>query len=193
MHLSFLEIPVNYQQYPRIGKFRDDVGELDDLFFYSVPTSLFVLNNKIPRVLRELFAEAEGCLKSNFLTGASACARKIVYELAKREEAEGNTYEDRINSLKAKKPEVDPTYFDTLSTIQQLTSNKVHENAYDHWEAKHLRLILATLSEILYEIYVIPELRRDKRRTILDLKAKIMGGKEKTESNSSSDEDSKGG
>ena len=56
---------------------------LDADFFYSVPTSFFVMDERVPRVLRELLTESEGCLKSNFLTGASACARKVVYELAK--------------------------------------------------------------------------------------------------------------
>ena len=111
---------------------------LDDAMFYSVPTSFFVLDERVPRVLRNLLTEAEGCLKSNFLTGASACARKIVYELAQIENATGDSYEDRIKSLKSVHSEVEPTYFDTLLTIQQVTSmkTKVHENSYDGWEAK---------------------------------------------------------
>ncbi len=57
--------------------------------------------------------EAEGCLKSNFLTGASVCARKIVYELAVLHKATGDNYEDRVESLKTIIPNVDPTYFNT--------------------------------------------------------------------------------
>ena len=53
-----------------------DAGHaLEEAFFYSVPTSFFVLDERVPRVLRELLTEAEGSLKSNFLTGASACMR----------------------------------------------------------------------------------------------------------------------
>ena len=62
----------------------------------------------ISRKLRELIVEAEGCLKSNFLTGASACVRKLVYELAVAHHAEGEHYEDRIKSLKTLLPRVDP-------------------------------------------------------------------------------------
>ena len=90
--------------------------------------------------------EAEGCLKSNFLTGASACARKMVYELAIIEGAEGDNYEDRIKSLKGKRTDVEEDYFDTLLTIQQVTSTKVHEKSYDGWESKHLRLMLSTFN-----------------------------------------------
>jgi len=148
-----------------------DMGALlDRSFFYSVPTSFFVLDERVPRTLRELLTEAEGSLKSNFLTGASACARKIVYELGVLSGATGENYEDRIKSLKEIHSEVDAAFFDTLLTIQQVTSTKVHENSYDGWEAKHLRVILASLSEVLHEIYVVPALRADRRKEILALR-----------------------
>ena len=155
----------------------EDEVVLDDIMFYSVPTSFFVLDKRVPPVLRELLTEAEGCLKGNFLTGSSACARKIIYELAKLEKAEGGSYEDRIKSLKSIHPEVESTYFDTLLTIQQITSSKVHENSYDGWEGKHLRVILATLSEVLHELYVLPALRKDRRNEIAAMKKELVGEK----------------
>lgn len=158
-------------------KFSDDEGIpklIDDFFFYSVPTSFFVLDRRIPEILRELLTEAEDCLKSNFLTGASACARKIVYEMTSTEKFDGSNYEDRIKSLKQKYPDVEQTYFDTLLTIQQVTSSKVHENSYDGWNSRHLRLILASLREMLHEIYVVPALREDKRKSILKLKEELL-------------------
>ena len=183
MHLSFRDFD--------LGSFRfsshttrwhfdlpSDVDEgaiLDEAMFYSVPTSFFVLDERVPRVLRDLLTEAEGCLKSNFLTGASACARKIVYELGQIENATGDSYENRIKSLKSLRPEVEPTYFDTLLTIQKVTSTKVHENSYDGWEAKHLRIILAALSEILQELYVLPAVRDDRRKAMLALQNELGG------------------
>lgn len=151
--------------------------DIDSTIFYSVPTSFFALDKSIPKTIRELFTEAEGCLKSNFLTGASACARKVVYELAVDQEADGENYDDRIKSLKSLLPLIDPTYFDTLMTIQQVTSTKVHENSYDGWQANHLRLILASLSEVLQEIYVLPNLREEKRKAILSMKEELTGSK----------------
>ena len=153
------------------------------MFFYSVPTSFSVLDERVPRILRELTTEAEGCLKSNYLTGASACARKIVYELGVLSEAKGENYEERIKSLKQIHSGVEPTFFDTLLTIQQVTSSKVHENSFDGWEAKHLRTIIATLSEVLHEIYVIPALRADRRKAILSLKDELIPPSKPTESN----------
>ena len=182
MHLTFEEL-----DYKWLGKvsssdrwrfsFEDDVDAgdvLDRAFFYSVPTSFFVLDERVPRILRELLTEAEGCLKSNFLTGASACARKIVYELGVLSKAGGDDYESRIKSLKQIHRNVPPEFFDTLLTIQQVTSSKVHENSYDGWEAKHLRIILAALAEVLHEIYVVPALREDRRKAVLALKDELV-------------------
>lgn len=135
------------------------------------------MDSRIPRELRELLAEAEGCLKSNFLTGASACVRKVVYELALKMNAVGDHYDDRIKSLKTRLPSIDSTYFDTLLTIQEVTSDKVHEDSYDGWESKHLRLILSSLLEILNEIFVVPAVREEKRKSILTLKGEVFGPK----------------
>ena len=182
MHLTFkLDVlkgrTYNWLRFDLPSDVDDEGAILDEAMFYSVPTSFFVLDERVPHVLRDLLTEAEGCLKSNFLTGASACARKIVYELARIENATGDSYEDRIKSLKSVHPEVEPTYFDTLLTIQQVTSTKVHENSYDRWEAKHLRIILAALSEVLHELYVLPAVRDDRRKAVLALRKELGGEK----------------
>ena len=179
MHLSYSEISLrdmtHEHPYRNAYQFTVDKGQvLDELFFYSVPTSFFALDKRIPRVLRELLTEAEGSLKSNFLTGASACARKIVYELAIIEKATGEDYAKRIKSLKQKRTDVDGAYFDTLLTVQAVTSSKVHENAYDKWEASHVRLVLASLRQILHELYVVPALRADRRREIESLREEVL-------------------
>lgn len=177
MHLTFEEIDlfgINHNNYYRFNINKGD--DLDSKFFYSVPTSFFALDKRIPNVLRQLFVEAEGCLKSNYLTGASVCVRKIIYELAVLEKATGNNYDERIKSLKEIRTDVEPEYFDTLLTIQQITSDKVHEESYDEWESSHLKLLLSTLGEILTLIYVIPEIRKEKRQAVLDLKEKITKG-----------------
>jgi len=176
MHLSFKEVPLIGTGYSgRWHFYLDKEQSLDDQFFYSVPTSFFSIDSRVPNILRELMTEAEGSLKSNYLTGASVCARKMIYELAIIEGAEGENYDERIKSLKKVRPDVDEEYFDTLLTIQQVTSDKVHEESYDEWEAKHLKLILTTLREIFENMYVIPELKKEKRKSILELKEKIIG------------------
>ena len=99
-----------------------------------------------------------------------------MYELAKIQNVEGDYYDERIQALKEKLSEVDPTYFDILIKIQQMTSSKVHENAYDQWEASHVRLILASLKEALHEVYVVPAARDERRRAIEDLGQHLLKG-----------------
>jgi transcription elongation factor Elf1 len=175
MNLSFDEINLNHM-FASSYRFYSEIGEnIDEKFFYSVPTSFFTLDTRIPKILRELFSEAEGCLKSNYLTGASVCARKLIYELAIIEGAVADNYDERIKSLKQIRQDVEGEYFDTLLTIQQLTSDKVHEESYDGWQSKHLKLMLSAINEILGMMYVIPALRDEKRKAILQLKDDLVG------------------
>jgi hypothetical protein len=77
MHLSFQDMAY-YTQHSGFRWDSDYEKNIDDHIFYSVPSSYHIIDEHIPRVLRELLDEAQGCLKSNVLTGASACVRKIV-------------------------------------------------------------------------------------------------------------------
>jgi hypothetical protein len=85
-------------------------------------------------------------------------------------------------SLKGKLPNVPPEYFDTLLTIQEVTSEKVHEESYDGWGSLHLKGIIAALVEALTEIYVIPEAREKRRKEILKLRNEIQGKQNARES-----------
>jgi len=166
MHLTYGDIVSTYNSF--------NAKDIDSQIFYSVPSSFHVIDERIPAKLRELLDEAQGCLKSNFLTGASACVRKIVYELARLNQAEGAKYDERIRNLKKQLPNVEPEYFDTLLNIQQLTSDKVHEDSYDGWESRHLKILIAALVEALHEIYVMPKERERRRQEVLDLRNKVL-------------------
>lgn len=171
MHLSYTDLTAH----PNIF-FRHDV-DLDDKIFYSVPTSFFTLDERIPRVIRELITEAEECLKMNLLTGASACMRKAVYEFTVKEDADGIHYEDKIKSLKDKFPAIDSTYFDILAHIQDMTSDKIHEQSWDKWDSNNLKLIIETLRNILHEIYVLPEMKKSRRAAIEQLRQQVQENK----------------
>src|SRR6267143_6611022 len=97
MHLSY-QLLVEGDSHGRTT-FKSGI-DIDSLIFYSVPTSFFVVDPRIPGEIRELITEADGCLKMNYLTGASACTRKAIYELTVLEKAVGDDYESRIKSLK---------------------------------------------------------------------------------------------
>jgi len=163
MHLSFTEIYDDNE-----GKFVANI-DIDSYIFYSVPTSFFVIDNRIPGFIRELITEAEGCLKMNYLTGASACARKSIYELLIKEKAEGQDYENKIKWLKKKYPLTDPALFDILAHIQDMTSDKIHEQSWPKWNSGNLKLIIETVKTVLYEIYVLPKVKETRSQHIQKL------------------------
>jgi hypothetical protein len=156
-----------------------EFSHIDSKVFYSVPTSFFVIDNRIPRIIRELITESEGCLKMNYLTGASACMRKAIYELLVIEKAEGEDYEGKIKFLKKKYPESDPNLFDILSHIQDMTSDKIHEQSWDRWDSKYLKLIIETLKTVLYDIYVIPKIKADRSKLIQEMRADLKKDKKR--------------
>ncbi len=168
MHLSY-DLESGYQ-------FRN-VDDIDSKIFYSVPTSFFVIDNRIPKVLRELISEADGCLKMNYLTGASACTRKAIYVLLSIEKSEGQHYEDKIKSLKGKYMDIDPTYFDILSHIQDMTSDKIHEQSWDKWDSENLKLLIENLKSIFQELYVVPKEKSERANVILKLKEELAKSK----------------
>lgn len=180
MHLSFSDIEAR-----GTDRFNEGV-DIDSCIFYSVPTSFFVIDSRIPRTIRELVTEAEGCIKMNFLTGASACIRKAIYELTVKEKAEGKDYEERIKFLKRKYPDVDGDLFDILCHIKDMTSEKVHEQSWDKWDSGHLTLFIETLRAILQEIYVLPDEKKKRSFRVRDLLQKIKGNSKKEADESAS-------
>ena len=131
----------------------------------------------MPKVIRELITEAEGCIKMNYLTGASACCRKAIYELTVFEKAEGDNYESRIKYLKNKFPAVDGELFDVLCHIKDMTSDKVHEQSWDKWDSRHLSLFIETIKTILHEVYVVPDEKKNRSSKVRDLLQEVKGNR----------------
>ncbi len=173
MHLSYEGlIKYSYGKY-YINKGESDISDIDSSIFHSVPTSFFVIDERVPKVIRELITEAEGCLKMNFLTGASACARKAIYEFTKHEKCKELHYEDKIKGLKKKYPNTDPDLFDILSQIQDMTSDIVHEQSWPKWDHTHLSLIIETLKAVLFDLYTLPDIRSERSKNVKSLLAQV--------------------
>ncbi|MGR3309415.1 MAG: hypothetical protein ACUZ77_01450 [Candidatus Brocadiales bacterium] len=193
LHLSWLEIstwaPPTGRTFDITLPHKDDEKEyklFDELFFYHQPTSFFTIDNRIPCVIRELIAEAEGCRKMNYLTGASACLRKSIYELLRKEGigADAGDYKKRISALKGKFPEIDPMYFDVLSNVKDMTDDRLHEESWGAFDSSTLQKLLEVTKSILYEMYVLPEEKRDRLGDIpklLDTLKKDKKGKQVTD------------
>lgn len=182
MHLTYANIigfnTIKGGYYMNLKNLEVDDVDIDSLIFHSQPTSFFALDKRIPRRIREAITEAEGCLKMNFLTGASACTRKAIYELLVEEKVEGERYNERIKNLKDKyKSSVDESYFEALEKIKGMTSEKVHEQSWPKWNSPNLKFLMETLKNILYEIYVLPEEKAERLKKVRELHSKIKDDK----------------
>ena len=161
-----------------------DIIDIDSELFFSQPTSFFVLDNRIPKKIRELVSEAENSRKANFLVGSSASIRKAIYELLKHEnvivknEKTGRAdYQSSIESLKQKFSKIEPEHFDDLGNIQKMTSDQVHEDSWEAWDSNNLRFIIELTKTILYEIYVVPAERKNRSGQLSQMKSELSGSK----------------
>lgn len=178
MHLSYSELRAIEQiRNVYLNTFRNDIV-LDEHIFYSQPTSFFTIDERVPAQLRALITEAEGCLKMNYLVGASACIRKAIYEFASREIPDKTlSYEDRIKALKAKFPDILSDHFDNLYSVQRITSDQVHEESWKAYTSAEAHFLLETLRTAFFEVFVAPDERKQRRVKMQQLSEKALGGK----------------
>jgi len=180
IHFSYYNFRVNYSSFnipeDENGETVDgfNFSDLDKYFFYHNPTSFFTVNPLIPKTVRELVSEAEGCKKMNFLVGASGSLRKAIYEFLKLQKAQGDNYQEKIKWLKKKYPVIDPVLFDTLGNIQDMTSENMHEKegSWEPWKNKDLEFLIMLVRLVLDEVYVIPLKRKSALDKLNQLKSK---------------------
>lgn len=98
-------------------------------------------------------AEAEGCLKNDFLTGASACVRLVVIEFADLQDVSATNHEERLGILK-EKTGTTPHLFDKLIEIYQSELDESGRLSYDGWSKSQLAQMLYLLDEIITTHYV---------------------------------------
>lgn len=190
MHLSDFNFPLYGDSFGfRPDNLKEETEyhpeELDDYFFFHQPTSFFTIDTRINSKLRDLLSEAENCLKMNFLVGASACVRKTIYELITLEKVQvvktnGRTdYVESIKKLKRKFSRVPVDYFDALSSIQELASDKIHEDSWKAWDSKKLKILIELTKNVLHEMYVSPEEQKSRVGVVSQLLASFKSDKGK--------------
>lgn len=155
--------------------------QLDELFYYHQPSAAFTIDERIPATIREPLSEADSCLKSNFLTGASAALRKAIYKLLQHEsivekrKTKFLKHDERIELLKKKHPKTDGNLLNKLKSVHVLTSQELHENDWQDFNGQSLRFLLEITREALSEMYVLPDVKMKRDKELSDLEAKAKG------------------
>lgn len=146
----------------------------DNTIILNIPSSFFTIDERISRKLRDLIEEAEKCIKNNCLTGASACIRKAIYEFLIKEEAIGESYEDKMKSLKGKYKLLDDDYIDMLVGIQGIMCDQVHEQSiHEKFSSQEAKAYIEVLKEIFNQVYVVPEKLKKQKNKICNLYGSI--------------------
>lgn len=150
----------------------------DENIILHIPTSFFTTDNRIPKKLRELINEAEKCIQNNCMTGASACIRKTIYEFLLDQNAQGQSYNDKIKSLKNRYKTLDNAYIDMISGIQGIMCDQVHEKSvYESFKSNEAKVYIEILKEIFNSVYVIPQETNDRKQEINKLYSQISNSR----------------
>ncbi|MDA0901969.1 MAG: hypothetical protein O3B09_00975, partial [Proteobacteria bacterium] len=182
LHLAKDSLEIDYSSEFHFA-YSQDPEEIDEHMIMHIPTSFCVIDQNIPKKLRNLIEEAEKCVKSNCLTGASACIRKAIYQFISDENLEGKRFEEKIKSLKSKHPNLDDSYIHILSAMRGITSDQVHEDSYQDFDNQHAKTYIELLKEIFREVYVVPKERKDKNSKIQQMFNSAKSSKDKNKKN----------
>ena len=108
------------------------------------------VDDRVPASVRDLIAEADGCVVGGFLTGGTVCAQRAVDALLKFEKADGPSFDSRVHSLGEKHPVLAQLL---LTVLTQLGDHSARDTG--KLTANTLQLLVVTLKAVVYEIYVV--------------------------------------
>src|SRR5262249_24700250 len=129
------------------------------------------VDNRAPAAVRELIAEADGCLKAGFLTGGTVCAQRAIQTLLQHEGAEGPSFEARLHALSQKYPSVPQSLF---ALCIRLGDSVGKENPT--LDVERLKVLTVALKIMLYEIYVLGPDRADRLKYLQQMLEAVEPG-----------------
>ena len=121
----------------------------------AVPNFLNI-DSRVPSALRDLLAEADGCLKMGFLLGGTVCAQRAIQSLLSLESVNGANDDARLRALSDKYPSVPKVLFAVCARFRDASSTEQSPLDKDR-----LNLLMVTLKLMLYEVYVIAKERTE--------------------------------
>lgn len=136
--------------------------------------AFLTVDQRVPASIRELLAEADGCLKAGFMTGGTVCAQRAVQLLMQHENAEGATFEARLHTLSQKFPSVPQSLFALCVRLGD-SSGKEHPAL----DVERLKVLNVALKIMLYEIYVLGPDRTERLKYLQQMLESIEPGSQK--------------
>lgn len=121
----------------------------------AVPNFLNI-DSRVPSALRDLLAEADGCLKMGFLLGGTVCAQRAIQSLLSLESVNGANDDARLRALSDKYPSVPKVLFAVCARFRDASSTE-----QSPLDKERLNLLMVTLKLMLYEVYVIAKERTE--------------------------------
>jgi hypothetical protein len=118
-------------------------------------------DERVPLPLRALLEEADGCLRMSFLTGAGACAARTLDLLLAEQGLGGTDRSEQIQQLGKKHPSIAEAFLRGLSIVTN--------NPSGAWDEARVRLVIAILKAIAYEIYVLGPERKERAAYVIEL------------------------
>ena len=135
----------------------------------AVPNFLNV-DSRVPSALRDLLAEADGCLKMGFLLGGTVCAQRAIQSILSIEDVTGANDDARLRALSDKYPGVPKVLFAVCARFREAPTNDQSPLDKDR-----LNLLMVTLKFMLYEIYVIARERTDSLEYLQGILQRLDG------------------
>ncbi|MGH9174163.1 MAG: hypothetical protein ACRD1H_07380, partial [Vicinamibacterales bacterium] len=135
----------------------------------AVPTFLNV-DSRVPGALRDLLAEADGCLKMGFLLGGTVCAQRAIQTLLTLEDVNGPNDDARLRALSDKYAGVPKVLFAVCARFREASAGD-----QTPLDKERLNLLMVTLKFMLYEIYVIARERTESLEHLQKILERLDG------------------
>jgi hypothetical protein len=135
----------------------------------AVPNFLNV-DSRVPGALRDLLAEADGCLKMGFLLGGTVCAQRAIQTILTLEDLNAANDDARLRALSEKYPGVPKVLFAVCARFREAPTNDQTPLDKDR-----LNLLMVTLKFMLYEIYVIARERTESLEHLQSILQRLDG------------------
>jgi hypothetical protein len=133
----------------------------------AVPQFLNI-DGRVPGALKDLLAEADGCLKMGFLLGGTVCAQRAIQTLLSIENVTGANDDARLRGLSDKYPSAPKVLFAVCARFREAADQAPLDK-------ERLNLLMVTLKLMFHEIFVIAKQRTENLEYLQSILERLDG------------------